>query len=472
MDILNYKIDNYDKGNIMPIAFQALLNNTKDMMFVKDINLIYIAASMPFAKMVGKECVEDIIGKTDFEIFADQNLAKRYVADDRKVLAAKADLVDYIEPITDENGMARYGSTSKHILKDADGNHIGILGITRDITRDYINRQQQQRELKYLFELPEDTYAVTYIDVDAWRIISQRRQNIENGTFQACYTVESLVEAALDSIVDKECEAIKFYRRFNPSYLHDIYESGRRRVAFKYLRELSDGSSHWVYNIVRFISDADSGHLCVMLSAQNIDEQKQEEEKLILSAKMDRMTMLLNRETTMEMIQKTLKEDPDKLHALFMIDVDNFKALNDTYGHQAGDEFLIRFAAEIKNCFEDRDIAGRIGGDEFFALMCDAPDVEAVHARAQELLDGIQKASAEYSDIRISASIGIGLYPTNGRSIGQLYAHADKALYQAKQKGKNQIVFLYRQKKKESKKDAKKNSKKDNKEIVRERIQI
>ncbi len=467
MDILNYRIENNDKKNIMPIAFQTLLDNTKDMMFVKDINLIYIAASVPFARMVGKDSVEEIIGKTDFEIFADQNLAKRYVADDRKVLASKSDLVEYIEPITDENGKARYGSTSKHILKDADGNYIGILGITRDITRDYIIRQQQQKELKYLFELPEKTYAVSYIDVDAWRIISQRRQSIENGAFQACYTVESLVEAALDSLVDKDCEAIKFFRRFNPSYLHDIHESGRRRLSFKYLRELSDGNRHWVHCIVRFITDVDSGHLCVMLSAQNIDEQKVEEEELILSAKMDRMTMLLNRETTMEMIHKTLKEEPDKLHALFMIDVDNFKSLNDTYGHQAGDEFLIRFAAEIKNCFDDRDFAGRIGGDEFFALMCDAQDVESIQARAEELLNGIQKASAQYSDIHISASIGIGLYPTNGRSIGQLYAHADKALYQAKRKGKNQIVFVYQQKEKCGKKESK------NKDlIVREQIKI
>ncbi len=453
MNILNYMTDSNEKNNIMPIAFRTLLDNTKDMMFIKDINLIYVAASLPFAQMVGKESVEEIIGKTDFEIFEDQSLARRYVSDDRKLLAGKNDLVDYIEPITDENGSARYGSTSKHILRDESGNYIGILGITRDITREYINRQQQQRELKFLFELPEDTYAVTYIDVDAWRIISQRRQNIENGTFQSCYTVESLVEAALDSITDKECEAIKFYRRFNPSYLHDIYESGRRRVSFKYSRTLSDGTTHWVYNVVRFISDADNGHLCVMLSAQNIDDQKLEEEQLIRSAKMDAMTMLLNRETTMEMIQKTLTEQSDKMHALFMIDADNFKKLNDTYGHQAGDDFLVRFAKEIKSCFDDGDIAGRIGGDEFFALMEDVPDVESVQARAEELLLNVRKICGMYSDIQVSASIGIGLYPTNGRSIGQLYAFADKAMYQAKRKGKNQIVFPYHQPAKELKFD-------------------
>ena len=461
MDILNLRNDNQDKHGIMPIAFQTLLHTTKDMMFVKDINLVYIAASMPFAKMVGKDSIEEIVGRTDFEIFEDQNLAKRYVSDDRKMLAGNNDLTEYIEPITDENGKARYGATSKHILRDGNGNHIGILGITRDITREYLNRQQQQKELKYLFELPEDTYAVTYIDVDAWRIISQRRQNIENGTFQSCYTVESLVEAALDSITDKECEAVKFYRRFNPSYLHDIYESGRRRVSFKYSRTLSDGTKHWVYNVVRFISDADSGHLCVMLSAQNIDGQKLEEEQLIRSAKMDAMTMLLNRETTMEMIQKTLTEQSDKMHALFMIDADNFKKLNDTYGHQSGDEFLVKFAKEIKSCFDDGDIAGRIGGDEFFALMADVSDVESVQARADELLANVRKVCSEYADLQVSASIGIGLYPTNGRSIGQLYAYADKMMYQAKRKGKNQIAFQYQEPARELKIDMWESKKKE-----------
>jgi len=451
MNILNFKIEKRDTDSIMRVAFQTLLNNTKDMMFIKDVNLVYVAASMPFVKMVGKEKVEDVVGKTDFDIFEDQGLARRYVADDRKLLASRMDLVDYIEPITEENGQARYGSTSKHILRDEEGSYIGILGITRDITRDYINRQQQQKELRYLFEIPEDTYSVVYIDVDDWRIISQRKQKIEEGSFQSCHTVESLVEAALDSIIDKESEVIKFYRRFNPSYLREIYESGRNRLSFKYQRVLSDGTKHWIHNEVRFLTDADSGHMCVMLSGKNIDEQKIEEEKLILSAKMDKMTMMLNRETTMELIQKTFEEEPDMLHALFMIDVDNFKALNDTHGHQEGDKFLINLAAEIRNCFVDGDITGRIGGDEFFALMRDVQDTETVEAKAEELLRAIQKACADYADIQISGSIGVGLYPTNGRSIGQLYAQSDKALYQAKRKGKNQIVYSYKQRKKGNK---------------------
>lgn len=453
MDLWRWKPDNGGPNDIKQIAFKTLLTHSKDMIFIKNTNLMYIAASLPFARMVGKETVEEIIGKTDFEIFEEQALARRYVSDDRNLLAGGTDLVDYIEPIPDEDGKARYGSTSKHILRDEDGNPIGILGITRDITRDYLNRQQQQKELKYLFELPDDTYSVTYVDIDAWRIVSQRKQKIGNATYQSCHTVESLVEAALDSIVDKECEAVRFYRRFNPSYINAVYESGRRRLSFTYQRILSDGSRHWIYNVVRFISDADSGHLCVMLTAQNIDKQKREEAKLIQSAKMDKMTMLLNRETTMEMIQKTLLKQPDKIHAIFMIDADNFKKLNDTYGHQAGDAFLVRFAKEIKETFDGDGIVGRIGGDEFLALMYNVADVEAVRARAEELLMGIRKVCTDYADIQLSASIGICLYPTNGRSIGQIYANADKAMYQAKRKGKNQIVFQYQNPIKELKVD-------------------
>ena len=85
--------------------------------------------------------------------------------------------------------------------------------------------------------------------------------------------------------------------------------------------------------------------------------------------------------------------------------------------------------------------------------------MESVQASADELLNNIRKVCSEYADIGISASIGIGLYPTNGRSIGQLYAFADKAMYQAKRKGKNQIVFQYQKPAKELKFDMLENRK-------------
>lgn len=427
---------------LVDAAFQMLMNNSKDMMFVKDADLIYRAVSMPFVKMVGKKTMEEVIGKTDAEIFEDKSLVKRYAADDKKLIKDQKDLVDYIEPIPEgDDGQARYGSTSKYILWDTEGKVMGILGVTRDITRDYIARQHYQQELRYLFGLPKDTYAVSFIDIDDWRVISQRRQLIENGTLQECHTVEELVEAAKASIVDENSGASVFYNNFTPALLREIYESGRMQMSFRYQRRVGENMIRWVHNDIRFIIDVDSGHLCAMLSAKDIDEEKREEQKLVTAAKMDKMTMLYNRETTMDSINKILCEEPEHNHVLFMIDVDNFKNLNDTKGHQAGDEFLIDLASVIKSSFRETDIVGRIGGDEFFALMRNVPGDSITLRKAQELLNTIQEVCEDYTDLNLSSSIGISMYPQDGTTLEELYAQADGALYEAKRKGKNRFMF-------------------------------
>lgn len=161
----------------------------------------------------------------------------------------------------------------------------------------------------------------------------------------------------------------------------------------------------------------------------------------MIAANMDRMTMLLNRETTMQRIRNILRDEADKRHVLFMMDVDNFKILNDTLGHQAGDKFLIAFAAGIKGSFRESDVVGRVGGDEFFALMKDFSELSKVAGKAEELLSAIQKVCSVYPEVQISGSIGISVYPDNGRTLEDLYAQADAALYRAKRKGKNQFVF-------------------------------
>lgn len=427
---------------IINAAFKTMLDNTMDMVFVKNMNLEYVAASLQFVKMVGKERVEEILGKSDDEIFLNKDLAVRYVADDRKLLAGGKNLENYIEPITDEDGHHRYGTTSKYILKDENDNPIGILGVTRDITRDYVSRQHYQQELSYLFELPEDAYAVAYIDIDDWRVISQRRRMIHGSTLEACHTVEELVGYAVSAIVDRKSEAAEFYCRFQPDMLKDIYNIGRRDISFKYQRCMPDGSIRWVKNEIRFLDDMDSGHLCAMLSAKDIDAAKQEEEKLEVAAKMDQMTMLLNRETTMEAIRGILRRQSGQTHALFMLDMDNFKVLNDTMGHQAGDRYLVLLAEEIRKCFRDSDVKGRIGGDEFFVLMQNIQEISIVQKKAILLLERIQAIGTEYPDVGLTGSIGISLYPCNGSTVEELYAKADASLYQAKRSGKNKFIIV------------------------------
>lgn len=101
------------KQELMQTAFQLLINHSTDMVFIKDKDLVYQAASDAFVKMVGKTSANEIIGHTDDEVFADLNLAHRYQQNDRKLLATGKDLIHFIEPITDKDGHPRYGKTCR-----------------------------------------------------------------------------------------------------------------------------------------------------------------------------------------------------------------------------------------------------------------------------------------------------------------------------------------------------------------------
>lgn len=428
-------------NSIIYAAYRVLICNTKDMVFIKDANHKYVGASDSFVKMMGKELESQLIGHTDFEILEDMNLARRYVDDDIKLMESGGKLEDYVEPITELDGHARYGSTSKYTLKDEEGHILGILGITRDITSEYFARQHYHIELKSLFELPEDAYAACYIDIDDWRVISQRRREMFEGTLQSCNIVEEVVISAVDSIIDRDTEAYEFYSNFNKEHLEELFNSGTTELSFEYQRRLTNGLVRWIQNKIKFITDVENGHLCVMLTAKDIDDEKNNELEILMSAKMDKMTMVFNRETTMNYIRDILTSCKEETHVLLMLDVDNFKMLNDTYGHQTGDEFLVQLADQLKRHFRETDVVGRIGGDEFFALMKNVPDLSTVPRKADQILETIVGICEQYDGVNLSGSIGISVYPEHGDTVEKLYAKADEALYIAKRQGKNQFIF-------------------------------
>lgn len=168
-----------------------------------------------------------------------------------------------------------------------------------------------------------------------------------------------------------------------------------------------------------------------MLVVWDIHEAKREEEERIRMAERDELTGLLDRKATMRLIQERFNHSfvGDK-HALLLIDADYFKAINDTYGHQAGDKVLREMAAEIRGCFRISDIIGRIGGDEIFVLMTHVPDRSVVEKKIEALLQRIK--SVHYEDSYLSASVGVSVFPDDARELDEMYALADKAMYAAK----------------------------------------
>lgn len=159
-----------------------------------------------------------------------------------------------------------------------------------------------------------------------------------------------------------------------------------------------------------------------------------------IMARTDGLTGIFNRSYFEDMANEYI--DGISAGCLFMIDLDNFKSINDSYGHIAGDEVLKLFAENIMKNIDGKGIIGRIGGDEFIAVSGKCKTRDEAARLAQDFLSDINAIKFKFSDeLTISASIGIANYPDDGKNLLDLYNNADKALYYVKQNGKNNYHF-------------------------------
>jgi len=175
----------------------------------------------------------------------------------------------------------------------------------------------------------------------------------------------------------------------------------------------------------------------------NIDAEKQAARQLQDRAERDSLTKLLNKNAVRRQAEEYLARFPGGAScAMLIIDLDNFKQVNDQYGHLFGDAVLTRAAREIEKLFRNQDIVARIGGDEFLVLMRGVSERPLLENRCQRLLQNFRNIFHNYQfQLPLSCSIGISLSPEHGISYYDLYNHADQALYQAKRQGKNTYEF-------------------------------
>lgn len=267
------------ESNFADFALKTILDSTKDMIFIKDANLIYCGSSSSFAKLVGLSSSEELIGKTDFDIFADVELAKRYTQDDKRMMDSKKPMLEYIEPLPAIDGRPRYSSTSKHLIADSEGNVIGLCGISRDITREYEARVNYERELRYLFELPPDALTAALFDITSWRIVDLRSRTDQDHIVSNYATVDEFIADARQSVAADE-DALEFFQSFSRHFIYGIYESGQRNLELEYLRNFPNGESLWVKNEFHFLIDPVNGHLSALSILFDIDQAKRSRDEI------------------------------------------------------------------------------------------------------------------------------------------------------------------------------------------------
>jgi diguanylate cyclase (GGDEF)-like protein len=244
-----------------------------------------------------------------------------------------------------------------------------------------------------------------------------------------------------------------------PEWVEDLtFETGMRRAAKAVEAGLRSGFAFPIrggdnfYGVMEFFgrgpAEPDPGLLQMMeTTGSQIGQfmaRKAAERNLQFVATHDALTGLPNRSLFGERLSQVLAQAQryNRQLALLFIDLDGFKVVNDTLGHDAGDRLLREIAGRLRGCLREGDVTGRMGGDEFVVLIEQFSDVGQLEGVAEKIIETLsQPVSIRGHVCRVTASVGISAFPKDGRDSQVLLQCADSAMYRAKERGKNRFEF-------------------------------
>jgi diguanylate cyclase len=285
------------------------------------------------------------------------------------------------------------------------------------------------QELDGQAELIRLEFPITHNEVLLGRFLVGISKQSLHSEFRRQLIIQSLVLAAIVLFLSAAIHAVF---RFNVLYPIQALIAASQRVG------------RGEHTLVEVKSADELGLLAQAFNAM-AEEVRQEQAKLHRQANFDTLTGLPNRMMALDRIHQAIHRSKRtrQRFALFFIDLDNFKSVNDSLGHAVGDELLVATGVRVQAILRDADTVARLGGDEFLVL---APDVET-ETQVEEIAERLIRAISEpqtLSDRKVVArcSIGIALFPQNGDSVETLMANADNAMYQAKATGQGSAIFF------------------------------
>ena len=235
-------------------------------------------------------------------------------------------------------------------------------------------------------------------------------------------------------------EEAEAYRQDDLRTIH----SGVARINYEEAQHRADGSVGWLRTSKIPLTDAQGLTVGVLGMYEDITERKQLDQRLEHMALYDSLTGLPNRAHFLARLEQALDKAKwqGTLVGLMYFDIDKFKRINDTWGHDVGDEVIVTFAARVKNAIRESDVVGRLGGDEF-CLLVELPNRQAAPRLAAKLIDAMRPLmQAGAATLEVGTSIGIAFHAP-GTTADELIRRADQAMYLAKQAGGNQFRIAH-----------------------------
>ncbi len=379
----------------------------------------------PYTRWAGRTS-EALVGRTLTQLFGASAWAS---ASEAFAAAFDGRTVSYERRLTHQGAAAHWARVQVFPDRNADGDVEAVYTIAFDIHQDVMEREQlreaRQRLNRFTEHIP---YPLTYVD----RQYTLRFVNL------AYQHAVSLPAAELIGRPIGQVRGAARWAEHKPYF--DRALAGESVQYTRLVQDLPQGA-RWMRT--SYVPDMDDGGGTVQgvyTVTVDVHELTEAQQRLARTAQRDALTDALSRRTMMERLDTAVATCAAQPVALFFIDLDGFKALNDAHGHAAGDALLVSLRQALARAVRLEDAVGRFGGDEFLVL---APVRDATGAAklATHLLHAVRACAQQcYGAAGVSASIGYALAPQDSTQALRLLQLADTAMYEAKRAGKNRVV--------------------------------
>ena len=310
-----------------------------------------------------------------------------------------------------------------------------IVGIIKDVTKERENEYRLEREQNYRQAMISESIFWAEAKLKANLIFYHGSSMIEEE-----HNYDEVLNTRIKKFIHPQDIALVLNTLDRERLYREYYEDGVRKRSIEF-RFQDEKNYMWVKMRLYLSQGEEEQDVDLLLAIYNIDKKKREELNLRYQAERDQLTNVYNRTAAEEKINDALsyyEEKRDMTSILFLIDLDNFKPINDKMGHSKGDQVLKDISDTLKNYCGSDAVIGRLGGDEFLVFIQEKMSMDEIHRYTDSMVKHLQHTYVEGEDaITVSASVGAVIAPKTKTNFNELYLKADKALYYVKYNNKN-----------------------------------